>query len=130
MDSRITRILDVLRARVNRRCPSGDITDAPATHPLVTPAELWNCPLPDPYPGAAPKPARELLAWAATHAAFARAEAAGARAAVTELAKQFITADPDDEEVISRMQQVVRATMADILHTEVPAQDRGNHTED
>ncbi|MFN2494454.1 MAG: hypothetical protein ABR608_00890 [Pseudonocardiaceae bacterium] len=128
MTSRITRMLDVLRACVNPRYPSGN-NPADGTHYLVTPAELWNCPLPDPFPGAAPKPTRELLAWAATHAAFARAEAAGARAAVAELAKQFTTA-VDDEELISRMQQAVRATMADIMHIDVPAQNRGKPAAD
>jgi hypothetical protein len=145
MNPRISRILDALLIHMDRRYPSGansardtaggpehqsqDTGHVPESHP-VTPAALWNHPLPDPFPGAAPKPAQQLLAWAATHAAFARAEAAGARAAVAELAKQFTATDFDDEELISRMQQAVRATMAEILRADVPTQTRAGRLQD
>lgn len=46
--------------------------------------EIWDYVIPDPYPGAKPKPARDLVGWAATHAAIAREKA---DQALTELAK-------------------------------------------
>lgn len=52
---------------------------APQEDDMPTPAEIWDHVVPDPYPGAQPKRARDLLGWAATHAAMAKQEAASAR---------------------------------------------------
>jgi GH25 family lysozyme M1 (1,4-beta-N-acetylmuramidase) len=91
----------------------------PPEDDMPSPADLWNHVLPDPFPGAQPKPARDLLGWAATHAAHARADAAAARAAVAEIAKQVADSDLDVEALITRMQEAVREAMAEIVHVNV-----------
>jgi len=57
---------------------------------MPTPADLWNYPLADPYQApdgtpAQPKPAGSLVAWAATHAAYAKEESIKARAEIAAL---------------------------------------------
>lgn len=82
---------------------------------MATPADMWSHLLPDPLAGSAPRPAGELLAAALLHAAHARAEAAGAKAAVAELAKQLTTAELDDEALITQMHRAVREALAEIM---------------
>lgn len=50
-------------ARVAQRLKAGNDVSA---------QEVWDYRIPDPYPGAAPKASRDLVGWAATHAAYAR----------------------------------------------------------
>ncbi len=63
--------------------------DLPMLRPLEddmpTPAEIWDHVIPDPYPGAQPKRARDLVGWAATHAAHATEEARATRAELAAL---------------------------------------------
>lgn len=82
---------------------------------MSSPADLWNHLLPDPVSGAAPRPAGDLLASAVLHAAHARVEAAGAKAAVAELARQLTAAELDDDALIARMQDAVREAIAEIV---------------
>lgn len=66
---------------------------APQEDDMPTPADLWNHLIPDPYTAATDpnhlKPAWDLVGWAATHAAFARGDAAEARRRVGEVAAQL-----------------------------------------
>lgn len=82
---------------------------------MATPADMWSHLLPDPLSGSTLRPAGDLLAAALLHAAHARAEAAGAKAAVAELTKQLTTAELDDEALIAQMQHAVREAMAEIV---------------
>lgn len=89
--------------------------------------EIWDHLIPDPYPNAQPKRARDLLGWAATHAAYARAEAAGARAAIAELAKQVDAGDNeiDVDALVSRLEDATRAVLAEgVLDVEVSVRDK------
>jgi hypothetical protein len=91
---------------------------------MATPAEVWSYVLPDPFQGAKPKSAADLLGWAAAHAAYARGEAAGARAAIAELTRQVAAADIDEDALIDRMQEAVRTAMAEVVHVDVDVQVR------
>jgi N-acetylmuramoyl-L-alanine amidase-like protein len=91
---------------------------------MATAKEVWDFILPDPYVDAKgtkaqPKPAASLLAWAATHAAFAREQAlrnhadiAAIRSAVIELAAQ---ADLDVNALVQQMDTKFREALKDGL---------------
>lgn len=104
---------------------------------MATAAEIWNHPLDDSYVSpqgkrAQAKPARVLLDWAATHAAYAkeqaiaaRAETAALRLAVAELAGQ---ADLDVDALVERMDAKFREALAQgLLDVEITVRD---HTEE
>lgn len=101
---------------------------------MPTPAEVWNHPIEDPYVDAqggqaVPKPAWVMLAWAATHAAYAkeqaitaRAEIAALRLAVLKLAEE---SDLDADDLLARMDTKFREVLKDgLLNVEVTIQDR------
>lgn len=99
---------------------------------MPTPADLWNFMLPDPAANSQPKPAYALLGWACAHANWAReraiaaqAEAAAARAAVAELARQFAQSDFDNEALIARMHEAVVMAMNEAAQSET---DHANYT--
>lgn len=79
---------------------------------LPTPREVWDWVLPDPFPGAGPKPARDLLGWAAAHAAVARTEAAAAKAAAAALAAQVTAGDVSEAAVLERIDARVQEALA------------------
>lgn len=96
---------------------------------MPTPQDLWAHKLRDPFVTDPNRPdafktAGDLVAWSATHAAHALAEAAGARAAIAEFAKQFAAEDFDAEALILRMQEAVRGAMAEIVRVDITVADR------
>lgn len=98
-------------------------------------ADVWNYPVADPYVApdgtkAVPKSAADLLAWSATHAAYAkeqavtaRAEIAGLRLVVTELAGAVADIDADD--LLARMDTKIREALAEgLLAVDITVRDR------
>lgn len=82
---------------------------------MPTPAEIWDHEIPDPYPGAKPKRARDLVGWAATHAAQAKESNVAVRAELAAL-KAALPAMIAEE---------VRTAIADgVLDVEVTVRDK------
>jgi hypothetical protein len=92
---------------------------------MPTPADLWNFVLPDPYEGAQPKSAASLLGWAATHAAYARAEAAAAKAVAVECLKTVAADHIDIDALLARVDATVKAALAEgVVDVEVTVHDK------
>lgn len=108
---------------------------------MATPEQIWDYPIPDPYISpkgekAEPKAASLLLAWSATHAAYAkeqaiaaRVEAAGAKAEVaalrTAVAALAAAANLDVDALVARMDAKYREALKQgLLDVEVTVRDR------
>jgi hypothetical protein len=92
---------------------------------MPTPADLWNFVLPDPYEGAQPKSAASLLGWAATHAAYARAEAVAAKAVAAECLKAVATDRIDVDALLARVDATVKAALAaGVVDVDVTVHDK------
>ncbi len=95
---------------------------------MATPAAIWDHVLPAPYPGAQPKPASGLLGGAATHAAYARAEAASAKATAAECLTAILGHDRpevDLDALLARIAQGTRKILTEgVLDVAVTVHDR------
>ncbi|MGH3921859.1 MAG: hypothetical protein ACRDTT_03105, partial [Pseudonocardiaceae bacterium] len=86
---------------------------------MPTPAEIWDHVIPDPYPGAQPKRARDLVGWAATHAARANEQATAARLDLAALKAALPT----------MVAEQVRSAIADgVLDVTVTVRDKTEET--